>query len=75
LLQNQIYDYFRYVDDILIIYNTDIYNKLKQFNQIHTNFIFTMEQENDKLINFLDLSITRSDNGYPYIVNPQPLIL
>jgi hypothetical protein len=72
LLQHQIYDYFRYVDDILIIYNTDIYKKLKQFNQIHTNLIFTMEQENDTLINFLDLSITRSDNGFSTSIYRKP---
>jgi hypothetical protein len=46
LLQNQIYAYFRYVDDILIIYNTehtDICNTLKQFNLIHPDLLFTME--------------------------------
>jgi hypothetical protein len=58
LLENHINAYFRYVDDIWIIYNTehtDINIMLMQFNQLHPNLVFTMEQEENRMINFLIL--------------------
>jgi hypothetical protein len=45
---------------------------LKQSNLIHLNLMFTMEQENNKLITFLDLSITRSDNGFSTSIFRKP---
>ena len=47
LTQNHIIGYFRYVDDILIIYNkshTDIHNVVNEFNNINTDIKFTMEE-------------------------------
>jgi hypothetical protein len=44
----QIIDYHRYVDDILIIYNTratNIDNTLKEFNKIHSKIKFTIEEK------------------------------
>jgi hypothetical protein len=75
LLQNHINAYFRYVDDILIIYNTentDINNMLTQFNQIYPNLVFTMEHEDNMLINCLDLTIARSDNGFSTSIYRKP---
>jgi hypothetical protein len=46
LKKNQIKDYHRYVDDILIIYNactTNINNTLKEFNKLHSKIKFTIE--------------------------------
>jgi nucleoside-specific outer membrane channel protein Tsx len=47
LKKHHITDYYRYVDDILIVYNmqkTNIGNTLKEFNAIHPKVKFTMEQ-------------------------------
>jgi hypothetical protein len=35
---------------------------LTQFNHLHPNLVFTMEQEESRMINFLDLTISRSNN-------------
>ena len=48
LPQHQITGYFRYVDDILIVYNnsnTDIHKVLDQFNSISPTLTFTIETE------------------------------
>jgi hypothetical protein len=55
LKEFQITDYHRYVDDILIIYNThttNIDNTLEEFNKIHPEIKFTMEKEENDKINF-----------------------
>ena len=67
LLQHQIVGYFRYVDDILIVYNnnnteihnnnTEIHKVLDQFNNISPTLTFTIEKEQNKCISFLDISI------------------
>jgi hypothetical protein len=62
LVENKIVAYFRYVDDILIIYDalrTNIANVLKIFNSLHPNIKFTSELEQDNKINFLDLTLHR----------------
>jgi hypothetical protein len=66
LMKHQIIDYYRYADDILIIYNshkTNIENTLYEFNNIHPNIKFTIEKEVNNTINFLDLSINKADNN------------
>ena len=58
---NIIYD-GRYVDDIIIIYNNpiDIGDEiLNKFNTIHNNIKFTIEREENNLINFLDITIQK----------------
>ena len=60
LIQHQIILYFRYVDDILIVYsdnNTGIYQVLDLFNNISPIMNFTIEKEQNNSINFLDISI------------------
>ena len=51
----------RYVDDILIIYNTHITPETinEQINNIHPNLYFTPTQEQNNTINFLDLLLIR----------------
>jgi hypothetical protein len=64
LIKHQIEAYFRYVDDILIIYKeskTNIYNVLNAFNNILPNPSFTLEEEEGK-INFLDVTTTGNDS-------------
>jgi hypothetical protein len=66
LMKHQIIDYYRYVDDILIIYSshkTHIENTMYEFNNIHPNIKFTMEKETNNTINFLDLSINKTDDN------------
>jgi hypothetical protein len=64
LRKADIIGYFRYVDDILILYKADktnVNNILKQFNNLAPELNFTLEMENQK-INFLDLTLTRHHN-------------
>jgi hypothetical protein len=57
-----IINYFRYVDDILLIFDpnhTDIQAILKDFNTLHPNLQFTAEVEREKTLNHLDISFTK----------------
>jgi len=59
-MQHNIIGYFRYVDDILMIYHensTDIHEVHTAFNDPAPMIKFTMEKETDNNINFLDISI------------------
>jgi hypothetical protein len=65
LLQNHIIGYFRYVYDVLIIYNNSITNikeVFNSFNNMTSNLKFTMEEETNNQINILDLTIHREEN-------------
>jgi nucleoside-specific outer membrane channel protein Tsx len=62
LQKHQIVDYYRYIDDILIICNehhTNIDNTSDEFNKIHPKIKFTIEKENQDEINYLDISHQR----------------
>jgi len=59
--------YFRYVDDILLIYDshhTDINNIQSDLNKIHQNMKFTAEMESYNRINFLDITIHRTPTNW-----------
>jgi hypothetical protein len=65
LRNHQLIGYFRYMDDILIIYKnnlTNILEILRLFNSISTTLTFTMEEETNSSLNFLDKSIHKTDN-------------
>ena len=67
LLNFNIMGYFRYVDDLLIIYNereTNIEDLLYYFNNIAPKFNFTIDKETRGSINFLDLTIHRDVNSF-----------
>jgi len=69
LASSKIEGYFRYVDDILIIYNekyTDIEEVRNSFNNITPGLKFTLEPEKDKKLNFLDLTITKTTNNFSF---------
>ena len=54
--------YRRYGDDLLIIYNSKNItadNILEYVNSIHPSLTFTPTHEQDKIISFLDLLITK----------------
>jgi hypothetical protein len=80
LEHNQIYNfltkykligYFRYIDDILIIYdinNIHIDTMINEFNTKHPMINFTIENEENNKLNFLDLTIHRKHNKLDYTV-------
>jgi hypothetical protein len=65
--------YRRYVDDIFaIVKSRFIPHVLKQLNSFHHNVQFTVEEENDGTIAFLDVLIIRTEEGrlIKFIGNP-----
>ena len=75
LIQHNILGYFRYVDDILIVYNenaTDILMVHKLLNQINPSIKFALETENNHSINFLDVSINHRDNQFTFNIHRKP---
>jgi hypothetical protein len=61
--KHNIINYFRYVDDILLIYDSSLTNIqaiLEDFNSIHPNLTFTGETEHENSLNFLDITICRT---------------
>jgi hypothetical protein len=65
LTEHNIITYNRYVDDILIVYNRDTTNNehlLSEFNDLHPSIHFTIETETDNKLNFLDVSIHRTQS-------------
>jgi len=62
LIRNNILGYFRYVNDILTAYKgsiTDIEEVLNSFSSLVPTMKFTMENEIDNIINFLDITIQK----------------
>lgn len=56
--------YRRFVDDILAFVPEDkIDDMLSEFNKYHPKLKFTIEQERDNSINFLDMTLTRDKYG------------
>jgi hypothetical protein len=67
--------YFRYVDDILLIYDsprTDTSNITNDFNKIHPNMKFTAETESDNRINFLDITLHRTPTNWVISIHRKP---
>ncbi len=57
--------YRRHVDDCfwLVEGNSDMLSILKSFNSVHANIRFSIEEEKDSLMNFLDIIILRTGEG------------
>jgi hypothetical protein len=75
LSKHQIMDYYRYVGDILIIYNaqkTNIINTLHDFNAVHPKLKFTMEQQTQNRLNYLDLMIKKNQNELDFEIYRKP---
>ena len=67
--------YFRYVDDILIVYKdslTNIHEILRLFNNISPTLTFTMEEEINNSINFLDITIYKTDQNISFNIYRKP---
>jgi hypothetical protein len=75
LTQHNIIGYFRYVDDILIVYDensTDIHKVPKTFNNLAPTIKFTLETETNNYINFLDVSIQNTGNKLTFNIYRKP---
>jgi hypothetical protein len=75
LIKHQITGYFRYVDDILIIYDenkTHIDMMMMEFNAIHPTINFTKENESHSKLNFLDMTIHRKHNKLNFTTYKKP---
>jgi len=69
--KHKIVRYFRYVDDILIIYDTNhsnVHNILDDCNTLHPKLKFTAEQETNSQLNFLDITIHRVPPNWEYAI-------
>lgn len=66
----------RYVDDILIIWNNKNIDSIHSFhstiNKLHKNINFTIELENDKKLNFLDLTLINNANQITFNIYRKP---
>ena len=73
--KHKIINYFRYVDDILIIFDPNhsiIQAILADFNTLHPKLQFTAETEKDNAINYLDVNIQRTPSGWKTAVYRKP---
>jgi len=61
--KHRLINYFQYVDDVLLVYNsshTHILSILKDVNSIHPSLMFTDELEQENKLNFLDITIHKT---------------
>jgi hypothetical protein len=75
LWETRVEGYFRYVNDILIVYNanlTDINEIHNRFNSISPDLNFTLEQKQADALNFLDLTIKRTATKMIYNIYKKP---
>ena len=73
--KHEIIDYFRYVDDILLIFDpnhTNIQTILNDFNAIHPKLKFMAEIETDNKINYLDVTIHRTPTEWKMSIYRKP---
>jgi uncharacterized lipoprotein NlpE involved in copper resistance len=69
--KQQIMAYFRYVDDILKIYDrnkTNIDHTFNEFNKLQSTINFTIQKEQHESINFLDLTIYHKDKNLQFSI-------
>jgi len=75
LLQNNVLGYFRYVDNILIVYNdhsTDTDKLLELFNNALPTMTFSTEKEPEDSINVLDIMLKKIAGNFSFIVHRKP---
>ncbi|XP_071056900.1 uncharacterized protein [Onthophagus taurus] len=64
---NNINEWIRYVDDIFCVWDGDLFSLdgfHKYLNSLHPKLKFTVEIEQDKTLNFLDLSVTHDQTEF-----------
>ena len=75
LSKHSIKGYYRYVDDMLIVHTdstTNIHTVLDEFNSITPKLQFTLEEEQDDKINFLDFTIIKTHKGLSFDIYRKP---
>jgi hypothetical protein len=75
LIHCNILGYFRYVDDVLIVYNTsltDIDTVLNSFNTAASPLQFTIEKKRHQHIKFLDIAVHRDTHHFAYGIFRKP---
>lgn len=67
--------YYRYVDDTIYISQnkgTNIDKIITEINNIHKKLKFTIEEEKNNKLNYLDITITRNINKFTYTIYRKP---
>jgi len=75
LLKHKVEGYFRYVDNILVMYKedqTNIHNMLDDFNSAVPNMKFTLENEENNKIDFLDITIAKGHDSLLFEIYRKP---
>jgi len=75
LIQHNIIGYFRFVDDILVIYDTNLtnINKIRTiFNTLTPTLKFTLEKLSEHHINFMDLTIHNTKSMFSFSIYRKP---
>jgi hypothetical protein len=75
LTKHNILNYFRYIDDIVIIYDkrrTNINNVLFKFSNLYKTLQFTVEEGNPDKINYLDTTIHRKPPEFTFDIYQKP---
>jgi len=76
LEKHSVKGYFRYVYDILLAYiddpNNDIHSLLNEVNSLTPKLRFTLEEEQDNHIHFLDITITKNPKGLSFDIYRKP---
>ena len=75
LVRHKTEGHFRYVDDILLLYKqdqTNIQEVLDNFNNLTPNIKFTLEEEKDNKINFLDITIGKDYDNLIFGIYRKP---
>ena len=75
LTKHKLVGYFRYVDDILILYKettNNIQEILDMFNNTSPTLTFTIETENNNQTNFIDITIQKRDHEINFNIYRKP---
>ena len=66
--------WLRYVDDVIVVVpsRTDLPDMRTRLNAVHPNIQFTIEEEQDERLPFLDTIVTRQDTGPVFSVYRKP---
>jgi hypothetical protein len=65
--------WYRYVDDIFaVIKRTDIQSTLDMLNSQHNTIKFTVEEERDQMLPFLDINVKRNSDSFEFSIYRKP---
>jgi hypothetical protein len=65
--------WYRFVEDIFaVIKKTDVQNTLNMLNSQYNTIKFTIEEECDQKLPFLDICVIRKSNAFKFTINRKP---